>query len=268
MNKKNKKIGICAWNLPFQDEALFEFVKGADLSGISPEFDYEAVHSTAQIEAWCLKWSGPADEYGIELPILGVNTLGLYGMSKKEQFLEVKRILELAILSAAAMKAEGVHLPCFGASAVNSDEELEQTIRCLEYAVTLGEKYQVQIGLESILSEEMYSKILNNIDSPVFYLLYDNENLLHSGQDPTVSYLKYSKVYRHAHIKNSNQESDMPELLSANKEYGGVGAVLEQLSNKKFSGWMLLETDYKKLKNKDEMQNMVKADAEFLFRYS
>ena len=258
------KIGICSWCLPFSGEELFQYVKSAGMSDIRFDFDYEKCKSPESRKAWCDEWIEFARKNDCQYSIMAINILVTYGMSKEENFEEIKKILESAIPAAAAIGVPCVHMPSFINGEIHTEAEFEQTMKCLEYAVELGEKYNVQIGHESVLSDDLNTIILDRIKSPVFFLLYDNENLLRNNLNPVTTYTNFAEIYRHAHLKLSNPETGMSELLANSEEFGGISAVLEAMKSRNFSGTIRLETDYKKVNDFDTMDSMIKEDIMFI----
>lgn len=254
-----RKIGVCAWVMPQKKEELFTLAANMGLAAISPEYALPPDASIEDVHAWEKELHGLAARHHIELPIVGVNTLGAYGMSKKERFPQVKQCLDLAIPAATEAGALAVHLPSFGPGEIHTGPELEQTIRCLEYALALGERYSIGIGHEAVLPPEWYDVILHYLSSPKFFMLYDNENLSKHRYDEAKIYHRYCESYRHAHIKSSNAATGMPEPLGISAE-----PALDALAAHGFSGWLLLETDYKRLTDRSIQTNMLRGDIQFL----
>lgn len=262
-----KGIGVSSWTIPFEGEELFRWAKEQGLDTISPGFDYDACRTEDGMRRWCRTWSELSEKYGIALSILGVNILCEVGMNRKEKWEEVKNILRTAAAAASRMGAAAMHLPSFVDGEIRNKEELEQTIVCLQYACELGMQYQVEIGHEAVLSVPEYEYILEKVDSPAFYMLFDNENLSLKEMDPAYIYSRFADKFRHAHLKNSNPANGYPQILSENNCFGGVGRVLEEMQKNGFAGWIVSETDYKKARSKTEGTGMLLSDVRYIKSY-
>ena len=160
-----------------------------------------------------------------------------------------------------------MHLPSFVDGEIQNKEDLEQTIMCLQYACELGMQYQVEIGHEAVLSVPEYEYILEKVDSPAFYMLFDNENLSLKEMDPAYIYSRFADKFRHAHLKNSNPANGYPQILSENNCFGGIGRVLEEMQKNGFAGWIVSETDYKKARSKTEGTGMLLSDVTYIKKY-
>lgn len=241
-------LGICAWELPMDVEGAFAFAKENEFANISIEFDYAACKEDQA--AWCEKICALVKEYDMPVSILALNVLCDIGMSLADKEAEVMDVVSLGIETAVKIGAPAVHLPSFGQGAIVENVHLEQTIEILKKACAIGEQLGVQVGHESQLDEQDNENIVFSIDSPAFYLLFDNENLATEGIDPVETYCRFSRYIRHAHIKFGHFEDELKNL-QAETRFGGIDAVFDVFRMGKFDGFLLLESPYNKEKVAD-----------------
>ena len=140
-------IGITQWESPFNEpDALCGWAKDLGLDTVSMEFDAERCRDKETAKKWALTWKNALKQNGLLPSVLAVNVLCDIGMNQKKNEERCREILDLALYAAYVMEAPAVHLPSFFDGEIRTDEELEQTIRMILYAETLGEKYHVLTG--------------------------------------------------------------------------------------------------------------------------
>ena len=256
-------IGITEWEAPFRDERLCPWAASLGLDTVSMEFDAQRCRDEADARSWALGWKEDLEKNGLVPSILGINVLCSTGMQLAENEEACRRYVELAMYAAYVMNAPCVHLPSFLDGWIENEAQLAQALKIIGYACSLGERYGIETGYESVLWDEGYETVLSDVTSPAFFLLFDNENLSSRGKDPLRAYLRYPELYRHAHFKHAAQ-GDRPAPVREDTRFGGPDAVIRAMREHGFDGWVILESYYKKAGSVREAEELVRDDLSYL----
>jgi sugar phosphate isomerase/epimerase len=232
------KIGICEWNIPHTETAArFEWAAQAGLQGL--EIDLENAGGNES----CFR--DLSNHWKLELPTLGINACCKHSMCDPAQFGSLRTAFENAVKTATELNIPKLQVPSFCESFINSDADFEQTVQCFQQLCKLTEGTDLIIGTENALSAEKQFELLNRVGSDQLKIYFDTRNAFAMSGLNSAEILE--TLYPHiceVHIKDGTDNGPSQPLGKGNS---GFFQCLEILKAKNYTGWLLLENDYKTL---------------------
>ena len=154
--------------------------------------------------------------------------------------------------AAAYMKIPAVFFSNFNASLVETEEDMEYTVkRYRELCDYAGEK-GIEIGCECPLSVEKQLELVDRVSKVNFKLFYDSDNYSYFTSFKQVDVLDgiYPHMMNQLHVKDSTEGHIANALLGTGvSDFKGSIAYLKEHD---YSGWLLIENLYEK----EDFQNV------------
>ncbi len=239
------KYGVCAWSLPMREADCFSYAKEIGLDGITIdvagfENDIPLLDKAMQEEYLRLSQIN-----NIEISALAVNGLCAHGMSNIEKYDRVKYLLESAVEIAQNMKISVLQVPSFGDGEIHTEAQLEQTIRCLQYGVSLLQGTDIKLGHENALSYNDNIKIMKAINNSAYFTYFDTQNPVRFGNNsnPDILARELMPHIKQMHVKDSYDDITIPLQLGEGNTY--FKETMQVFKDKNYDGWVIMESEYK-----------------------
>lgn len=243
---KRIKFGICEWSSPIQGPYVCKLAADLGLDGIEllqGDYSHSFPTSNPYIQNVYLE---EAAKYGIEISAIAVNCLDDYSMTASDSA-EEKQIALLAIKKAVEtakqMKLPLVQIPSFGKSYIQTESQMREVAKCLQYACDLAAEYGIQVATENPLSAEGNLELLQYVGRKNLKIYLDTQNpYLRSGCDvPEMIRILSDKICE-VHVKDGADGELSAALL-------GRGATsyfrsVEALCEIGYTGFVHLENYY------------------------
>ena len=243
------KLGIC--NFCFPGTGLFapQLVKEVGLDGMSVEYGaYEKGYPLSQKIIRDL-YLDQQQKFGIEYANIGCSDgdfLPFHMRPSDPRFETVRKAHFDAVDAAAYMKIPAVFFSNFNASLVETEEDMEYTVkRYRELCDYAGEK-GIEIGCECPLSVEKQLELVDRVSKVNFKLFYDSDNYSYFTSFKQVDVLDgiYPHMMNQLHVKDSTEGHIANALLGTGvSDFKGSIAYLKEHS---YSGWLIIENLYEK----------------------
>jgi L-ribulose-5-phosphate 3-epimerase len=147
-------------------------------------------------------------------------------------------VLLRAIDQCAALGAKGIEIPCIDASEIRSPQEEDELAAaiytCLEHAA----KHNIEIGLETSLPPDRFSKLLGRIGHSALRANYDSGNSASLGYDSAEEIDAYGRWINNVHIKDRSRKGGSVPLGTGNAD---IGKVLRLLKGAGYHGDFILQ---------------------------
>ena len=124
---------------------------------------------------------------------------------------------------AAQLGVCGIEIPCVDASGIHNLAEEDELARGIEPGLMQAARLGIEIGLETSLPPERFSKLLKRIDHPNLRANYDTGNSAALGYNAAEEFAAYGQWINNVHIKDRRRgggtvplgqgDTDMPEVL-------------------------------------------------------
>ncbi len=185
---------------------------------------------------------------GIQLLPLALNTLCDHSMIDGFETSEgkiAKVTIEKGIMVAAKMGLEGVTIPNFGASFIETKAHYQHTVKALQYACKLAKAHGLHVYTENVLNATAQQVLFDDCGCDNLYLLFDSQNYQYFGFDYAVDVLKthWDRVGSHIHIKDGGDMGTMI-LGTGTSPFAEVMAVIKE---RNYQGTLVVENNYPEL---------------------
>ena len=181
-----------------------EFIFDFNDFALNPLYSYKGLNEIAKIsQTTGVKVITICADYFMEAPIHS---------DIKSTSEESLKILERLIQNASSIKVSDIVIPCVDHSSIQSLQNRERFKFSLEKILTVAEKYNVNISLETDLSPEIFSKFLNEFSTSHLKVNYDIGNSASLGYDPIEELEAYGTLISDVHIKDRKLNGG-PEIL-------------------------------------------------------
>lgn len=254
------KLGLCSWMLPMKEEETFSFAGELGFDGVAVELKYYNGKLNLMDTDIQKRYLEKAKDNNIVIPTFALNALCDYGMSKKDKHKIVLDIIDQAIEIAKNMGVKTLQFPSFFDGEISNEDEFHNTELCLIYACEKVKGTGIKIGWENALDRDKNLEMLEAIDSEDYFIYYDTQNPIRCSNLDNVALAKELMNYiKEVHAKDS-MENPLEEV------YLGDGTtnfkeVMEVFRQSSYSGWMLLESEYKAFSN---YVDIIKKDKAFM----
>ena len=245
----NTKLGICNFCVPGTGVFAPKFVALAGLDGMSIEFGtYENHYPTAtrQVQDAYLE---AAEQYKIEYCNIGCSGFDFipFNAHRGHPMHEVvKGTIRSAIDSAAYMGIPMVFVPSFGASSIENEDDMTNTIRMFKYACDYARDKGIQISSENKLDADRAIELYESVNADNFSLFYDSNNYFFQKGYDQLELLKklYPYLGSQLHVKDGKPGVLAGSLLGEGD--AGFYDVVNYLRNQNYNGWLVMENLYEK----------------------
>jgi len=149
---------------------------------------------------------------------------------------EAKEIIQKSISACAEIGASVILMPFFGSATLRSKEQIQCLIHEMKEYAPIAEDKKVTLGLETSLSAQNMTRIVEAIGSDYVLVYFDTGNAIEIGYDVIEEIEGLGKYIAQVHIKDSPSD----EMLGRGRI--DFKAVIETLKKVGFDGYLMLET--------------------------
>lgn len=246
---KGTKIGITEWGLPVK-------VQGPEICRLAKEVGLDGIELTLGDAEECFPL---ANEYvlegyrearaetGVEFPSLAINTSDFYPMIAPRSDggrKTVEYALRLGVDCAHSLGIPLIHAPSFNASDINGEDDLKNTVDCLQALCDYAADKGVVVSTENCLDTKTQLRELEMVNRDNFKVYFDTQNYyLMRGYDQAALIPPIAEHIAETHVKDgAGQVSN--RLLG--KGESKVFESLCALYGEGYGGWLVLENYYGK----------------------
>ncbi len=257
------KYGICSWVLPMEQKQCFSFARCMELDGVSIDMVLDNGRAKLLQHHVQLQYQEEVKRHRQQIPALAMNILCEIGMSNKLQFAQVKELFDQAIEIALAMQIPMIQVPSFFQGAVNTEQELEQTMKCLEYGATQVKNTGIKIGHENALGITENKTIIQRMKDKPFVIYFDTQNPVRLGKNlnPVELAEQLFPYIGEVHVKDSHQ--DETKSLQLGEGSTCFLETMQVLQTKGYGGWYIMESNYQEYQ---QYSSIIKKDLQILKR--
>jgi L-ribulose-5-phosphate 3-epimerase len=172
----------------------------------------------------------------------------------------INKLLYL-IRQAREVGVDKITVPFVDSSSLKTDKQIRLAVDSLHSVLPLAVKEKVLLCLESDLSPDGFSDLLETLDHPNIRVTYDIGNSASLGYDPDLEMRLYGKRISVVHVKDRTKKGPSVELGKGNADFERV---LKSLRLLEFEGPFILQTCRpEKSTLKDELKAVKKQFATF-----
>ena len=254
------KLGLCSWVLPIEEEKTFSFANELGFDGLAINLKYNNGSLTLLDEEMQKKYLELAKANDVVIATFALNEFFNYSMCKKEDHKIVFDIIDQAIEIAQNMKVETFQIPSFLASNIENEEQFNNTLTCLKYACDKVKGKGIKIGWENPMDRDSNKLMLEKVNSEDFFIYYDTQNPVVCSNLDNVQLAKDLKDdVKEIHAKDSLDDPNAELYIwEGTKKFTEV---MEVFRDNNYSGWIIIESEYKAFKN---YVNIIKKDREYI----
>ncbi|MEW6614440.1 MAG: TIM barrel protein [Thermodesulfobacteriota bacterium] len=140
---------------------------------------------------------------------------------------ESQKVLETLIINSSKLGVCDIVIPCVDqATLANNNKNIERFISNVRPAVSLVEKLEINLALETDLAPGPFSELLGKLDSPQITVNYDTGNSASLGYDPEEELKAYGGRISDIHIKDRLLNGGSVILGSGDTDFERFFAVL------------------------------------------
>lgn len=268
------KIGICAWKLPGEEIEAFRLASELGIEGVvidygvhNQEHPLLAVERAADFldenplffEEGRKKYLDEARKYNIEIPTLALGLFCERGMTYYYLMEYAKDVISNAIDIAKEMGIPKIQIPSFHKNLIRTEQDLLNTIELFKYACRIGEKKDIIIGTENVLTIAQNKRLIEEVNSTHFTIMFDTQNPWRMANQDGARVAESLEPYTgELHAKDS--------ILGLNKMVqlgeGDVrfNEIIKIYADKGYDGWIHLESNY----SGDGYEDVIKEDINIL----
>ena len=226
------KIGACEWNLGKADPSSFDVAKKIGLDGV--QINMGSVGNDIHLRKPEVQkaYLAAAKRTG-----LGIGSIAL-GETNSVPLKSDPRAAQWLADSIDVCKAMGVPIvmpACFGNGDLDmgNSGEIDHLVKVLKDVCLKAEKAGITIGLESYLSAEDCTKIVDRVGSPAMKIYYDVGNSTDKGRDVLREIPLLGKLICEFHFKDGDFM-----LGHGRIDFKKVRKAIDQIQ---YSGWIQIE---------------------------
>lgn len=156
-------------------------------------------------------------DYFMDLPLIRV--------SRSDQEIRANMLKKL-IECAGYLGVKYIGIPFVDASAIKTDEELGEIVRCLHGCLPLAERAGVQLALETSLDPPTFTELLARLDHPNVKVNYDIGNSASLGYDTSEEIEAYGKRIATIHVKDRKRGGGTVPLGTGDADFDATFAAL------------------------------------------
>lgn len=202
-----------------------------------------------------------SSEYGVGVASLCADyfmDLPLIRVSKAEQQLRLEVLNDL-ITRAPILGIKYIGIPFVDASAILTEEEMQQVAECMRRCLPAAERSNVQLALETSLDPTRFVRLLEQLNHPCLKVNYDIGNSASLGYDTAEEIKAYGKWIATIHVKDRKLAGKTVPLGTGDADFD---ATFEALAEVGYDGPFILQA----ARDGDELQ-LAKRNVEFVRRY-
>lgn len=252
------KIGVCAWILPGEEIESFKIASELGFDGVVINYGvHNQEHPLLPVERaqafidenplLCKegrqRYLDEAKKYNLEIPTIALNLFCDKGMTNPYLMDYAKDVISNAINIAVEMGIQKLQIPSFYDNLVRTEQDLTNTIEIFKYACAIGEKKNILIGTENILTIAQNKRLFEEVNSTHFVALYDTQNPWRMANQDGVRIAEFMEPFTgELHAKDSILgHSDLLQLGQGDVRFNEI---MEVFAKKGYDGWVQLESKY------------------------
>lgn len=242
------KFGICSWSLPAKN--IVETCKLSHEIGLEGiELDLGKLEEGLPLSQPEMqqKLKEEGTRWQIQFSTLGANTLCDHGLSQAEKEPVVRSILETLVQTAADMAIPLVQLPSFVNGFINTEDELIQTSKNLQYVCDLASPCGITVGAENALSVEENLRLYEMVGRDNLAVYFDTSNpFWMSGLTTQDMIAPLADKICEFHVKDEimNEETQKCEFADLGQGGSSFQESVREILKTSYQGWILLENCY------------------------
>ena len=261
--QRKSLFGICQWSIPYMEpNVTTRTLVELGLDGIELNAgNWNGTQLSLADNGLQQQWLEACDKHSIQIPALGVDILGIEGMSKPNKKEIVKAILANGVEIAQTMKIPVLKLPSFFDGAIKTDRDLETTVARLREVCDLAEAQSIIVGTENALTVESCLKLITLTDRENLKVFFDTQNPWAMEGINVSEILKgeYAHLCNAVHVKDGLGDNLSSALLGeGDSEFEKTMSVFVE---NKYAGWFILENDYRNIPDSANWKTNVKTDS-------
>jgi hexulose-6-phosphate isomerase len=140
-----------------------------------------------------------------------------------------RKVLAHLLDHAAQLGVRGIEIPCVDASEIRNLAEEDELARGIEPGLMQAARLGIEIGLETSLPPERFSKLLKRIGHPNLRANYDTGNSAALGYSPAEEFAFYGQWINNVHIKDRRRGGDTVPLGQGDTDVPQVLRLLAQI---------------------------------------
>ncbi len=240
------KLGVCEWGFPMPGPYAVKTAAEYGLSGIELDFgSYEAGYPLS-VPAVQRAYLEMADSYGIEFPSMTIDSLNWYGLTRPLSsrngiiaFDGIRRGID----AAAAMNISVVQLPSFNDGAIRTESDFRNTCEKIKMACEIAQPLGITIASENTLSAQETRRMMHEVGSNNFGILFDTQNyFLADGRDTAALLREIHPYVVQVHLKDGYNGKLSGSILGTGES--GFFRTAEVIQETACTEWLLLENYY------------------------
>lgn len=249
MGFKNIKIGICEWALPAPMRGPFccKVAKDFGISGIEIELGKYEEHFPLGDKYILDAYDESRKKYNVEFTGVAINVTDDFSMISGSD--SEKEIIEYAILRgidcADKLGVPLVHIPAFGVSEMNTEDDINITARALKKACNYAKNKGIKVCSENNLDSEKSLELIRGVDCDNFGIYFDTENYSLKGLNTAKIAANLFEYIPEFHVKDGFDDYSTHLLGQGGAK---VFDTLKVFSNLNYEGYILLENYYSRPK--------------------
>ena len=266
VNGMSWKLGTCMWGMP--EKGMPGAVKAAELGfeGISMDVSLFECEDTGEREDRFTQWEQVKEIHQIVCPSVSVEILNEYGLTKPASSEAGRFALEASFRGIETAEKLGVHvmqLPSFNDGAIVMEEDFRWTCENLKILCREAEGTGVNIASENNLDLTMSLRMIEEVGSDRFGILFDTQNYYLNGVENTPNlFRKIAPYVYQIHVKDGVNGTVSNALIGAGES--GFEETAAAIREAYRGDWILIETYYDRppFDKENEIYSFVKKDME------
>ena len=242
------RIGVCQWCLPAQGAAAIDLAGKLGFEGVALEMGTDKPEQDLTQPAVRRAFSEAATRNGLAYPALAVNEACRLGMNHAEREAEIFHLMEQAVYVASVMHIPALQLPSFFSGAIGSEEDLQQTARCLRHACLAAAPLGIRVGTENGLDAAGNDRLLQATDCRNLFVYFDTANpkWLGGGQSAPDLLRQQAGVVGEVHMKDVylDDSGDMTGFAPLCQGDVDVMGSVKVLRERGYQGWLILDNEW------------------------
>lgn len=238
-------LGMTQWCLPGNNSYTLALSKAAGFDAVQLDFGSPEKGLALSHPELRRLYAEESARLGISLLPMAVNALCKCSMTVARQTSEGQMAADLiarALDAAADLGLEGVALPSFGASSIQSDADYARTVEMLRFACALAAERKLLVYTENVLSAAQVTQLFHDCAAEPLRLLFDSRNYAAHGDVDAVDVLSthWDKIGSFLHVKDGDTRGSLP-LGTGDSPFA---AVMHLLRARHYSGTITIENNY------------------------
>ena len=241
------KLGICIWGFPVQGPAGIQIAAEMGFEGVEIDLDgYQNQYHPLSDSAIQREYLRASKESGIEITSVSVELLNEYGLSNPMYSPKGKIAMEgccRGLEAAAKMGVKVLQLPSFHDGLIKNEDDFWNTCEKISLLCEKAKESGVIIASENVLSIEKSKRMIEEVGSEQFKIMFDTQNYYAMKGYCASEHLKELYPYvAQIHIKDGYDHKISSALLGTGDS--GFFETAEVIKATKCTKWLLLENYY------------------------